>query len=297
MGQRAAVWDPSRAAVVAFGDYQGGDTWLHGLAATDTWAGLAAGTTPSVSFLPAIYDPVGEAVVAFGGYQYKEAKAVVRLASSPGAEWETVPVADGPVERSQHVAVYDEVNRRMVVHGGWRDSSYPPSEVLGDTWALSLDGAPAWTKLAPVGSAPAKRHGHVAIYDPQGHRMIMVGGRNVSGSPFTDLWSLSLGDAPEWTHLAAGGAGPGAMDHPSAVYDPKGGRLIVLDFAPEGARVFALDLGETVEWHRFCWDGITPAESWDFPGTAPNAVLVEDGLFVTISGGAFRFDLATSYCE
>lgn len=297
MGQRAAVWDPIRSAVVAFGDFQGGDTWLHGLAPSDAWTSLPAGTTPPVSFLPAIHDPVGEAVIAFGGYQYKESKEVLRLPSSPGAAWETVPVADGPVGRSQHVAVYDGLNQRMIVHGGWYDSSYSNTEVLGDVWALSLDGAPAWTELAPSGPTPANRRGHVAIYDPEAHRMIMYGGSTAGGSPYTDLWSLSLGAAPEWTLLAPSGAGPGVMDHPSAVHDVKGGRMILLEVGGDGARVFALDLGATPAWHRFCWDGITPAESWDFPGSAPDAVITPDGLFVTVSGGAFRFDLATPYCE
>lgn len=297
MGQRAAVWDPTRAAVIVFGDYQGGDTWSHGLAPGDTWVTLPAGTTPSVSFFPAVHDPAGDAIIAFGGYQYVESSAVVRLASSPGAEWETVPVAAGPAPRSQHAAILDAAGARLIIHGGWNDSSYPPTKILGDVWALSLDGSPSWTELAPEGKGPTARSRHTAIYDPDARRMVLYGGADYEGTSFTETWTLSLDDTPEWTLLAPTGTGPGPVTHASAVHDPEGKRMILVDLVREGARVFALDLDGPPEWHRFCWNSLTPAESWDFPGSAPDIVLAPDGLFVTLSGGAFRFDLATSYCE
>ena len=73
--------------------------------------------------------------------------------------------------------------------------------------------------------------------------------------------------------------------------------MIVLDLTPGGTRVFALDLDGDPEWHRFCWTGLTPSESWNFPGSVPNAVLAEGALFLSVSGGAFRFDLGASYCD
>jgi hypothetical protein len=122
--------------------------------------------------------------------------------------------------------------------------------------------------------------------------MIIYGGTNDTVQ-FSDLWSLSLDGAPAWTPLSPTGAGPGTTESASAVYDAKGKRMILLDLASTGARVFALDLGPTPAWHRFCWTGITPAQS---PDSGP-ALIVDDGLFVTVSGGAFRFDLTTSFCE
>ncbi len=126
--------------------------------------------------------------------------------------------------------------------------------------------------------------------------MIVYGGSDGSVQ-LADLWSLSLDGMSAWTLLAPTGASPGGMENPSAVYDAKGKRMIVVDLAMTGARVFALDLGPSPAWHRFCWSGITPANTAYPPGSALPALLVDDGLFVTVSGGAFRFDLTTPYCE
>ena len=122
--------------------------------------------------------------------------------------------------------------------------------------------------------------------------MIIYGGSNDTVQ-LSDVWSLSLGGTPAWTPLSPTGAGPGGTESPSAVYDAKGKRMILVDLASTGARVFALDLGPSPAWHQFCWTGITPVNSID---SLP-ALVVDDGLFVTVSGGAFRFDLTTSYCK
>jgi len=296
MGYYAAVWDPTRAAVVAFGSPTGPDTEIHGLAATDAWTSLAAGATPTVTGTQGIYDPKGQAILAFAGYGSTENDTVWRLASSPGATWEGLAVADGPIGREGYAAVHDEAASRMVIYGGFLNSSAAPN-TLGDVWALSLDGTPSWAELSPAGAGPGKRHGQVAVYDPPGQRMLTYGGSDDGDTQWSDVFALSLQGAPAWTALSPSGEGPGPVSQPSAVYDSVGRRMIVVDLATTGARVFALDLGAVPAWHRFCWSGITPANSWDFPGSAPAAVILDDGLFVTVSGAAFRFDLTASYCD
>jgi hypothetical protein len=298
MGERSAVWDPVRGVVVAFGGHKSGETWTHGLAPADGWTAAAVGVTPSLTLMAAIHDPVGEAIIAFGGYASEDSDALARLASSPGAVWEALAVDGGPAARARHVAVYDAENQRMIIHGG-RTREAGEYTSLGDTWALSLDGAPVWTELAAAG--PPARHAPVAIYDPVAQRMIVHGGLDASDDPLTDVWSLSLTGAPVWTQLLPTGTSPGAAFGASAVHDPHGHRMIVVDLAPregpEAARVFALGLDGAPAWHRFCDPGLTPADLWGTHGTATNAVLVDDGLFVTISGGALRFDLQTPYCD
>jgi hypothetical protein len=250
--------------------------------------------------MAAIYDPVGQAIVSFGGRVYTDSNVLMRLASDPGAVWETLVVDGAPPARARHVAVYDAAQRRMVIHGGLA-SAGDLQGPLADTWTLTLDGPPVWTQLTAIGSPPAARAGHVAIYDPDGQRMIVYGGQGDGNHALVDLWSLSLAGEPVWTNILAPGPSPQGLLGGSAVHDPDGQRMIIVDLArtadPAGARVFALELGETPTWHRFCAAGLTPAELWASPGTATNAVRVADGLFVTVSGGAFRFDLQTDYCD
>jgi hypothetical protein len=300
-----AVWDPVRGAVVSFGNYQTeGGTFIHGLAPGDAWMPLAAGASPRVSFTPAVYDTHEQAIVAFGGYQYDEVRDVVRLPSTPGAAWQRVPVADGPAERSEHLAVYDPARRRLLIRGGHRRvAGQLDPELFDDVWALSLDAgagaAPTWTPISAAGASPGPLLDEAGIYDPVDDRLIVFGGTEwTSGLAHADLHSLRLGDAPTWAPLAAAGAGPdgartaGYRGARVAVYDAARHRMILVDLAASGSKVFALELGATTPvWHRFCVMGPAPARG------ASDVVLVPDGLFVSASGGAFRFNLETPYCD
>jgi hypothetical protein len=289
------AWDPVRAQVVAFGDF---GTRLRGLGADD-WRLLSIDTIGSELAAP-IYDSAGQAVVSFGSYSAIGVLDPLRLASKAGSAWEQMDAGAGPAARSSHVGIYDEAHHRMIIHGGVAhiDGGYVE---LGDVWALTLDGAPTWVPLEPEGPSPHARSGHVGIYDPEGRRMIVYGGSSVQDSLglYTDLWSLSLDDAPHWTELAASGTSPGALGdlgRPSAAYDPAHRRMIVLAFSGLGAaRVFALELDDALTWHEFCSPGITPSANGDV-GSA-NTVLASDGLFFSTGGAPFRFNLETPYCD
>ena len=60
-----------------------------------------------------------------------------------------------------------------------------------------------------------------------------------------------------------------------------------------GRVVSALELGAAPAWHRFCLRGTPPTRILSMPGV----VVVPDGLFLDVDGEAFRFDLATPYCD
>src|SRR6185295_7755719 len=97
-----------------------------------------------------------------------------------------------PPARQLHKAIYDPVRDRMIVHAG--------SNGFSDTWALSLTGVPAWTQLAPSGSAPTISR-HTAIYDPIGDRLIVFGGWLDEALPqpvvqTNRTWALTLGASP-----------------------------------------------------------------------------------------------------
>jgi hypothetical protein len=283
------AWDPVRSRV----GYQ--KTELRGLGASDDWKFLSIDTFASENASP-VYDSDDQAIISFGTYGATATALLdpVRLASA-GSGWEPIAApAPGPAARSSHVAIYDEANHRMIIHGGltYLDGAYV---ALGDAWALTLGGPPTWVPIQPEGPSPSERRGHVGIYDPEGQRMIIYGGSSLPGE-YTDLWSLSLDDAPRWTELTATGRNPGALGSSgrcTAVYDAEHQRMLVVSFPGLGAaKVFALELGEAPTWHQFCSPGITP--SADATG---NAVLASDGLFLSTGGASFRFNLETPYCD
>jgi galactose oxidase-like protein/Kelch motif protein len=166
-----------------------------------------------------------------------------------------------PFERYQHTAVYDPVRDRMVVFGGDGDGG-----TFNDVWALSLAGSPAWSMLDPVGSPPAARNRHTAIYDPVRDRMVVFGGYNRSGDTYhNDVWALSLAGTPVWSELTPAGNSPAARLGHSAIYDPVRDRMVVFggfDSVATRNDVWALSLAGTTAWSELTPAGILPAPLW-----------------------------------
>ena len=64
------------------------------------------------------------------------------------------------------MAVYDSKRHRMITLGGaWYDKF--------DTWALSLDEAPTWTRIDGAGETPPPGAGGRAVYDPNADRVAL----------------------------------------------------------------------------------------------------------------------------
>jgi hypothetical protein len=74
----------------------------------------------------------------------------------------------------------------MIVFGGFDGTR------RGDVWALNLSGSPVWTRLYANAVGPASRSGHVAVYDPPHHRVVIWGGSLGSNEIAQDMWALGL---------------------------------------------------------------------------------------------------------
>lgn len=216
-----------------------------------------------------ILDPVSDQLIAFGGIERSATtgedsatNALWRRPLAAGQEWSAVPATDSvPPARAMHSAVLDPVQRRMIVLGGTRDR-----EVLADVWALSLDGAPQWTRLAPAGDGPGPRFGHSAVYDAAGERMIVFGGDD-GAAKLNDTWQLSLAGEPAWAPIPSSVRPPARMNA-TMVYDPRRQRLVLFGghlqngTGAEAARAsdtWILPLGEGASWAPAAANGDTPA--------------------------------------
>ena len=199
-----AIYDPVRERMVLFGgmDEFGSrnDVWGLSLSGDPVWSALTpAGRPPSARYgHTAIYDPVRDRMVVFGGYDANTGSCgdVWTLSLSGNAAWSQLSTAGGgPNARHGHTAIYQPGLDRMVVVGG--NDGY---NSRSDAWALSLSGKPAWSKLTKVGSPPAARNAHTAIYDAAGNRMIVFGG--MDATTLNDAWALSLQGSPAWSALS-----------------------------------------------------------------------------------------------
>lgn len=145
-----------------------------------------------------------------------------------------------PQVRSQHSAVYDAANNRMIIYGGCGTvlASGGCLPIQNNVWVLShangLGGTPTWTQLLPTGGPPPDRQGHQAVYDPTTNSMIVWGGQNGGGSfcdTYSDVWVLSnangLGGTSNWTQLSPTGGPPTGQYDSTAVYDSSNNILTV----------------------------------------------------------------------
>jgi hypothetical protein len=149
-------------------------------------------------------------------------------------------VAGSPQVRSNHSAVYDIANNRMIIYGGC--GAVPTSNgclpIADNVWVLSnangVGGTPSWTQLFPTGGPPPARQGHQAVYDPNTNSMIVWAGQDGGGSvcsTFPDVWVLShangLGGTPNWIQLSTSGGPPPGQYFSTAVYDSTNNVLTV----------------------------------------------------------------------
>lgn len=159
--------------------------------------------------------------------------AVCLLTASALAQdwaWENLTPASGsaPEARRNGVAIYDPVERRVLIFGGTGETG-----TLNDLWAFDLRGQ-VWKKLAPTGTPPAPRLGFDAVYDPVGQQMIVWAGQGAGF--FNDTWALELRTLA-WRNLTPG-TRPKARYGSASVYDPQTRSLVQFAGFTEEARRF-----------------------------------------------------------
>ncbi len=174
------------------------------------WAGLAAqGTPPQAVFgHSAVYDPGNSRMIVFGGCTNSTgylgaSNSVYSLdlsSAGPPAWIQLSPSGTQPSARYGHSAVYDPMQRRMIVFGG----NTGLLGVLSDVWSLSLaiPGAEAWAQISAAGPGPSARAFHCAAWDLSRLSMTVFGGEDatpLAPSRYSDVWSLSFAASPAWS--------------------------------------------------------------------------------------------------
>jgi hypothetical protein len=266
---QAVIYDPVRDRAVLFGGAteSGGarnDVWALALADPPAWTDLTRTGTPPKgrNFASAIYDAARARMVVFGGATVGGLLPgdLWALSLSGAPAWSALaPTGTPPGLRYGHSAIHDGPGDRMVVFGGLTSGS----QYLNEVWMLSLADPPAWTQLAPAGTAPTPRAYHTAIHDPVRNRMLVFGGTGFDGvsyGTYNDVWALSLAGAPAWTQLAPAGTPPYTRREHSAIYDPPRDRMVVFggDVSWLVNDAHALSLAGTPTWTALSPSGTKP---------------------------------------
>ncbi|HXF26242.1 MAG TPA: kelch repeat-containing protein [Bryobacteraceae bacterium] len=223
-------------------------------AASSAWTFLIGTDTATINpgaGSSAVYDADSNGMIVFGGVFGNNENGVSLLSRANGLggtpQWTSLILngaAGSPPARSGHSAVYDSINKRMIVFGGCGGGCLP---ALNDVWVLAnadgTTGTPTWTQLSPFGTPPAPRVGHAAVYDPDTNSMIVFAGQNGGGvgGTYSDTWILSnangLGGTPVWTQLSPIGGPPPGQYGSSAVYGPVNNIMMVFGGGIQGNQV------------------------------------------------------------
>src|SRR5215469_4317525 len=254
----------------------------------------------------AVYDPGSNTMIVFGGINVNNAPQSTTLietnangsGGAQGGAWSDLSLSFFPPARSNHSAVYDQTNNRMIVFGGCADiyCGIP----LNDTWVLTnangSGSTPAWTQLAPAGTLPSPRDLHNAVYDAANNRMIVYSGEGAGSVGLSDVWVLSnangLGGTPSWTQLSPTGGTPSAYDGSAAVYDPATNTMMVFGGGNFDNSVWTLSnangLTGTPAWKNLIANGAlgSPKGRW-----IAQAVYDSTNNRMTIFGGEGDFGL------
>ena len=242
---QTAVFDPKHRRLIVFGGrvtekYPGAqdrnDVWILNLDPEPRWHHvIPLGEAPSPrSGCAGVFDPSRERMVLFGGQDSSGLlNDVWELSLDGRPRWRQLhPAGETPSPRYRHTATLDPANDRMLVFAGW-DGWY-----TNDLWQLDLSRL-AWSRLQPEGPAPPRRAAHTTVFAPDRNGLIVFGGAGPVLCPYpsscaqntTDVWLLSLSDPPVWTNLTPSVVGfprPCGIQHHAAVYDPAGGRMVVI---------------------------------------------------------------------
>lgn len=295
--QHTAIYDVHNRRMIVFGGhsfhYNFDDVWALDLTTpgAEAWTQLfPSGTGPSARrWHTAVYDEDNSRMLIFGGGGNGGLfNDLWSLSLTPSAEtWTPIAVAGTvPAARAQHTAIYDRPNNRMVIFGGIAAGGF-----RGDTWVWNT-GTSQWAQLTGLGTPPAGRAGHTAIYNLGNSNMLVFGGRNADGF-FNDLWKLELDTGAEgWTTLDPGGAPPEGRAWHSAVYTNAFSHMYVI--GGRGMTTFTgqlqwrLNIGGMTwtplqptlpEW----WQGETTAQATTLAGGKPTVILeIEDAPSETV---------------
>jgi len=219
------AYDSQSDRVVLFGgkdaQYRYRDTWTYNVN-RDTWDHLHPSIRPESRRAPAMtYDDHNNKVVLFGGwdtYNYRDDTWIYDTATNT---WVNKTPSSSPPGRYYHRMVYDSINRKVVLFGGY---SYTNSIVTyyQDTWIYDV-ATNTWTQKYPI-NPPHGRESYGMAYDNMNHKVIMFGGED-ENNLFDDTWVYDV-VANTWTQLFPV-ASPGPRSDCYMVHDTFAGRVLL----------------------------------------------------------------------
>jgi hypothetical protein len=191
-------------------------------------------------------------------------------------QWSNITPESGPQPEARRygTAIYDPVDRRVIIFGGLGASGF-----LNDVWSFDVVRR-SWSRIATSGSAPAPRFGHNAVYDKVGRQMVVWAGQQ-GGQFYNDTWTLDF-QSLTWRNVSPS-ARPKARYGSASVFDPNTQSLVQFaGFTEESVRyqdTQAFNLPTST------WTDITPSGTLPEVRCLLTAALDRTGRRMIIFGG------------
>jgi len=228
--EHAVAYDTADGVMVLFGGWDSAnvtfnDTWLFD-SSTDTWTDDSpTGKLPDARAQhQMVYDPIGGKVIMFGGISKADGTQFDDTWEYDPATktWtELKPEGSTPSARSSFAMVYDDIDQKVLLFGGW---SKETSAHLNDLWAYD-PAENAWTELTPEGDLPPARGSHALAYDPVEAKVVLFGGTD-STAYFDDTWVYDFA-TNAWTSITPTGEMPSARAGHRMTYDPSSATIVL----------------------------------------------------------------------
>ena len=258
------VYDPIGDRLLIVGGVQGSyplsqeltDVWALSLSAP-TWTQLSTSGIKGGGAV-VVMDPVRNRLVRYGGSTIPcpPPNPLQTFTLTPPYSWSTID----PAGRYGHVAVYDPVQDRLLVHGG--------VETCPNNHMLQFEGLSAysfgvgtWSDLGPPVTRPEIRVRPLMVYVPSRQEAVVVGGQHDGFGALTDVWRLDLSASLTWQPLFTAGPVPFGFVGSSAVYDSLRDRVVFFGGSSDGrgsATLFGLTLGPYPSWVPLSPGGTPP---------------------------------------
>jgi hypothetical protein len=226
----------------------------------------------------------GEGMILFGGSDADDT-VLTRTWAYTNTDWLEIETT-GPPGRTYHAMAADPISGTVYLFGGNPSTGSGQGDgeasYYNDLWAYDSGG---WSSITPTTAlSPSARTLADLTYDPDENRLLLFGGRSITGSLLADLWTFDF-DTDAWTELDGGGGGgpPGRMAH-SLTYDGLAGNAVLAG----GVDIDETLLGDT--WlYQDGWIEANPTTALP-PRAYHRAVYTDDDIILVSDGEVWNYE-------
>jgi hypothetical protein len=167
--------------------------------------------------------------------------------------WSAIAASGGPGPRNGGRMVYATGRNSMILVGGYNGA------YLNEVWELRLASPGGWANITPSsGPIPSGRSDFACVYDPVRNSVWIAEGSD-GAQYLNEVWELSLGGVPSWTHHTPSGTPPSPRRSAAAVLDTGADRMILFGGYPYSNELWSLSLSSSPAWTPLGAGGTPPS--------------------------------------